>query len=552
MATELRKSAGSDIKRLQEMVKRLEEQNAQLKSSDLTSSGNASSKGRVMGEENMVKVKLNLDDVPLLDLNAGVEEDEDTWLYVSPNHPPSAEQKKISPYKFLKDSLDVPELNKVKGSLLAKLESIAAQEEALSRSPPDISAANNVGTPKEEVPAKSSLLQNNCDHIDVSDDDDEPIQVRPRRRVPSAVSAAQIDEDLVVKGPLRRRGAPPMTATPQSPRPLNSADSDDDDDDDDRNMPIPQRRVPSLPLFDSGSIDDSSLVVRGPLRRRGAPAQVRASVDAAVSYTDGNEDDNLIVPQDRLQRRVPVSQDNEDLVVKGPLRRRGPGSSSPRQQPVATGSQVRVRGGSPHGRKSIDACSHLDDNNDDDIILQDRVQRRIQVSQDNEDLVVRGPLKRRTPKPRQPVAPGYGMADYGEEHKDVQPRRRMPSPAVSSSYQEDYNSSWQREDAGYDNDIPQVTAVRRREPIQVRRREPARPRTADEVNRRSLPQAPTQRGLGNPSLAVRQSTTPPQSPAFRKPVPRTGQLPSPRRVPIPRGASPVASNEGDGWTKGFY
>ena len=49
-------------------------------------------------------------------------------LYVSPNHPPSAEQKKISPYKFLKDSLDVPELNKVKGSLLAKLESIAAQE----------------------------------------------------------------------------------------------------------------------------------------------------------------------------------------------------------------------------------------------------------------------------------------------------------------------------------------------------------------------------------------------------------------------------------------
>ena len=50
------------------------------------------------------------------------------------------------------------------------------------------------------VPAKSSLLQNNCDHIDVSDDDDEPIQVRPRRRVPSAVSAAQIDEDLVVKG----------------------------------------------------------------------------------------------------------------------------------------------------------------------------------------------------------------------------------------------------------------------------------------------------------------------------------------------------------------
>lgn len=33
-----------------------------------------------------------------------------------------------------------------------------------------------------------------------------------------------------------------------------------------------------------------------------------------------------------------------------------------------------------------------------------------------------------------------GMADYGEELKDVQPRRRMPYPATSSSYQEDHNS----------------------------------------------------------------------------------------------------------------
>ena len=47
---------------------------------------------------------------------------------MSPKHPPSAEQKKVSPYKYLKDSLDIPELNKVRGSLLAKLESIAAQE----------------------------------------------------------------------------------------------------------------------------------------------------------------------------------------------------------------------------------------------------------------------------------------------------------------------------------------------------------------------------------------------------------------------------------------
>lgn len=56
------------------MVKRLEEQNAQLKNTD-----NRRVSNRVIDVDNMVKVKLNLDDVPLLDLNAMVEEDEDTW-----------------------------------------------------------------------------------------------------------------------------------------------------------------------------------------------------------------------------------------------------------------------------------------------------------------------------------------------------------------------------------------------------------------------------------------------------------------------------------------
>ena len=78
MNSELRKSAGSDIKRLQEMVKRLEEQNAQLKNTDFTSSRRTPN-NKVMGEGNVVKVKLSLDDVPLLDLNTVVQEDEDTW-----------------------------------------------------------------------------------------------------------------------------------------------------------------------------------------------------------------------------------------------------------------------------------------------------------------------------------------------------------------------------------------------------------------------------------------------------------------------------------------
>jgi len=162
-----------------------------------------------------------------------------------------------------------------------------------------------------------------------------------------------------------------------------------------------------------------------------------------------------------------------------------------------------------------------------------------------------GPLKRRggTPRPRQLVAAGYGLADNDEEYKDVQPRRRGPSP--NSFYQEDHTSSWQQDELRSDPDVPIVTAVRRREPAQVRRREPARPRTAEdvEVRRRSLPQAPTySRGYAN-----RQSNTPPMSPAPRKPVtPRTGQLAAPRRIPTPRGMSPARSNDDDSWSEGFY
>ncbi|XP_068702227.1 SLAIN motif-containing protein 2-like isoform X2 [Montipora capricornis] len=547
MNAESRKSAGSDIKRLQEMVKRLEEQNAQLKNTEFTSSRKTSNNGRVVGEDSMVKVKLSLDDVPLLDLNAVAEEEEDTWLYVSPKHPPSAEQKSVSPYKYLKDSLDVPELNKVRGSLLAKLESIAAQE-AVSRSPPHASvdghhvnnnyytAHNSEFSSQEDDLVKSSMQLRGNDCEDDSDGN-EVIQVKPRRRVPFAAMTTQDDSDLVVKGPLRRRGAPPAPMT-TSLTPVNN-DVGDDSDNEDSIVGTPQRRVPPAATFNSPSHEDSSLVVRGPLRRRGPSPQPRLSLDAAADSNDNNN----IVPQDRLQQRVPFCQDNEDLVAKGPLRRRGPGSQSPRQ-PVGTGSPIRRRGESPRARTSFDAASYLDDNVVDDI-PQDILQRRVLLSQDNEDLVVRGPLKRRggTPKPRQPVAVGYGMVDHEEEYKDVQPRRRVASPA-STSYSEDLNSSLQR-----DEHIPIVTAVRRREPNQVRRREPAPSKTEDDIDvrRRSLPQAPTHnKGFSNSSLVGRQSPVP------RKPTPRTGQLAAPRRVPTPRGVSPARFNEGDSWSEGFY
>ncbi|XP_078369123.1 uncharacterized protein LOC144653080 [Oculina patagonica] len=538
MSAELRKSAGSDIKRLQEMVKRLEEQNAQLKNTD-----NRRVSNRAIDVDNMVKVKLNLDDVPLLDLNAMVEEDEDTWLYVSPNHPPSAEQKSVSPYKYLKDSLDVPELNKVRGSLLAKLESIAAQEEVLSRSPPHASVdhGHHSSSVQSRETHDNSSFENTVPLSD-DDDDDEHIQVTPRRRVPLTTTNHD-DSDLVVKG-LRRRGAPskpqPSANLPQSSRLAN----EDDDSDDSSKPNRPPRRVPA---FNSSSQENSSLVVKGPLKRRGASPQPRASLDVASYEMDDDDYNDGVVPQ----RRGQVSQEQEDLVVKGPLRRRGGPPQA--RQPVATGPLKR-RGESPQPRASLDVASYeMDDDDDDD---NDGVvpQRRGQVSQEQEDLVVKGPLRRRggPPQARQPVA----AVDNDEDFRDVQPRRRVP--AANNHYQDDYNSSWQREELRCDYDVPVVTAVRRREPNHVRRREPAaRPRTAEdiEVRRRSLPQTPTQSRGAPPGqvTAVKRSNTPPHSPSPRKPVtPRAGQLAAPRRIPTPRGVSPARSNDDDSWSEGFY
>lgn len=536
MSAELRKSTGSDIKRLQEMVKRLEVQNAQLKNTDNRRTPNN-------GIDNMVKVKLNLDDVPLLDLNAMVEEDEDTWLYVSPKHPPSAEQKKISPYKYLKDSLDVPELNKVRGSLLAKLESIAAQEEALSRSPPHSSVdGHHHNSSVQSRPARDNSSVETT--ISLSDDDDnEHVQVTPRRRVP-LTTASHDDSDLVVKG-LRRRGAPskpiPSANLPQSSRPVD----EDDDSDDSSTQYRPQRRVPA---FNSSSQENSSLVVKGPLKRRGASPQPRASLDD----NDDDDDGDSVVPQ----RRNQVSQEHEDLVVKGPLRRRGPGTPQARQ-PVAA-SPLKRRGESPQTRASLNVASfEMDDDDENDGVVP---QRRVQVSQEQEDLVVKGPLRRRggPPQARQPVAAGVvqssWQADSDEDLTHVQPRRRVP--AASNHYQDDYSSSWQREELRSDHDVPIVTAVRRREPNQVRRREPgARPRTAEdiEVRRRSLPQAPTQsRGSLGQVSASRRPNTPPHTPSPRKQVTPRGQLAAPRRVPTPRGVSPARSNGDDSWSEGFY
>lgn len=88
---DLRISADADIKRLREMVQKLEEKNAGLKTHDSPRLGrepaNYTGATRSYTSDRMnaspvpsrVAVKLHLDDVPLMDLSDVDSEEEDSW-----------------------------------------------------------------------------------------------------------------------------------------------------------------------------------------------------------------------------------------------------------------------------------------------------------------------------------------------------------------------------------------------------------------------------------------------------------------------------------------
>ena len=78
---DLRKSAGSDIKRLQEIVKRLENHNVQVKLPLRVDTNDYNRRPvRNLAENRMVKVRLGLDDVPLIDISGSAHDDgEDSW-----------------------------------------------------------------------------------------------------------------------------------------------------------------------------------------------------------------------------------------------------------------------------------------------------------------------------------------------------------------------------------------------------------------------------------------------------------------------------------------
>ncbi|XP_006815288.1 uncharacterized protein LOC102804587 [Saccoglossus kowalevskii] len=125
------------VKKLQDLVKKLERQNEQLRNKTnldeigmetTNSSATEISKLSRSNSETFTKdvMNLSLDTVDEIQVDTFVDGDEDTWLYSSPAKPPTPEQRKVSPYKWARQDFDNPtsDMEKARRSLYARLEEV--------------------------------------------------------------------------------------------------------------------------------------------------------------------------------------------------------------------------------------------------------------------------------------------------------------------------------------------------------------------------------------------------------------------------------------------
>ncbi|XP_048779161.2 SLAIN motif-containing protein 2-like isoform X1 [Ostrea edulis] len=133
----------AEVKKLQDLVKKLEKQNEFLRGRQkiqletLQNGETESGKLTTNHNNNLPDSKdkswskstggTSLEEIELLDVEGlSLREDEDSWLFTSPK-PPTPQQNKISPYKWVRQDFDhpSPEVNLVKKSLINKLDEVA-------------------------------------------------------------------------------------------------------------------------------------------------------------------------------------------------------------------------------------------------------------------------------------------------------------------------------------------------------------------------------------------------------------------------------------------
>ncbi|XP_062594704.1 SLAIN motif-containing protein 2-like isoform X3 [Saccostrea cucullata] len=140
----------AEVKKLQDLVKKLEKQNEFLRGRQkiqLESLQNGETEpGKLTTNHNNNLPDNNdktwskntgggsLEDIDVLDVDGlSIRDDEDSWLYTSPK-PPTPQQNRVSPYKWVRQDFDhpSPEVKSVKKSLLNKLDEAARMSRSSS------------------------------------------------------------------------------------------------------------------------------------------------------------------------------------------------------------------------------------------------------------------------------------------------------------------------------------------------------------------------------------------------------------------------------------
>ncbi|KAK3100054.1 hypothetical protein FSP39_013965 [Pinctada imbricata] len=140
----------AEVKKLQDLVKKLEKQNevlrgrqklqletlqnGEVEQGKLSTIRNNNISTSDINEKIKKKSISSLDDIDILDVeNLSVKEDEDSWLYSSPK-PPTPAQNRLSPYKWVRQEYEhpSPEVESARRSLINKLDEVARMSRSSS------------------------------------------------------------------------------------------------------------------------------------------------------------------------------------------------------------------------------------------------------------------------------------------------------------------------------------------------------------------------------------------------------------------------------------
>ncbi|XP_046853436.1 uncharacterized protein LOC124446634 isoform X2 [Xenia sp. Carnegie-2017] len=315
-------SAEQEVRKLQDMVKRLEEQNEILRhGSSQNSAGFVPSSSRDSVE---------LEEVELINLNDSSDELEDSWLYESPVKSATPAQKSVNSTKWT-NTLTVDGLDSIRGNLIDKLDDIETQQE-ISKVRAAQSRVNKVSSfsaqkntmffqPSSQAISSKKGKRYNDSHQKNHENDDSINEMEDVLQGPilrrSATRNAELEENTTlsqsyevddsIQGPILRRSAVRREKNENSGS-LSLTTMLQSEDYDKESGPILRRSAvnesdPSR--VSQPEVDDE---LTGPILRRSAVVKKNHEENLSNVHDDDGDDDDEQAP---IQRRSALSKDTK-------------------------------------------------------------------------------------------------------------------------------------------------------------------------------------------------------------------------------------------------